>query len=115
MACGQNGKVCRVSRDLHEKKEDCKGPAFDINELDDIRNQMDTDWPSCVGSGSNEDFWKHEWTKHGTCSGMDQITYFKTVLRLYALNKDKGQTDICFDKQLNNMQCPNNNVVMLNI
>lgn len=28
------------------------------------------------------EFWEHEWTKHGTCSGLDQITYFNTTINL---------------------------------
>merc|ERR1712129_482732 len=30
------------------------------------------------------DFWAHEWTKHGTCTGMDQGAYFGAALDAYA-------------------------------
>jgi len=29
---------------------------------------------------NTSDFWAHEWAKHGTCSGLDQYTYFSTAL-----------------------------------
>eukprot|EP00049_Salpingoeca_infusionum_P018054 m.355537 g.355537 ORF g.355537 m.355537 type:complete len:154 (+) comp17273_c0_seq1:176-637(+) len=88
--------------------DDCSGPSFNVTELDPILNQMNTDWPSCVGHSTNADFWAHEWSKHGTCSNLEQLKYFQTVLRLYGQYKYLQQTDICFDKQFNHMDCPSN-------
>lgn len=50
----------------------------------DIR-KMNQLWPSCVRS--NEDFWTHEWEKHGTCFRYHQQLnsveqYFSKALRL---------------------------------
>ena len=53
-------------------------------------------WPSCEGSDSNEDFWSHEWEKHGTCSGLDMATYFETALKLRAEYGTSNDNDICF-------------------
>ena len=33
-------------------------------------------------STTDTSFWDHEWNKHGTCSNMDQYTYFYTALQL---------------------------------
>ena len=32
---------------------------------------------------SNEDFWQHEWTKHGSCMFSDAEEYFEKTLDLY--------------------------------
>jgi ribonuclease T2 len=46
---------------------------------------MDRNWAtlSCKSSDS-ADFWSHEWERHGSCSSMDQHSYFAAALRLNA-------------------------------
>merc|ERR1712183_836331 len=62
-------------------KEDCHGPAFDASKIASIQDDMNTFWLSCPQyGGNNPRFWSHEWKKHGTCSGMDELTYFQTGL-----------------------------------
>jgi ribonuclease T2 len=42
-------------------------------------------WPDVKYDTTSPDyteFWNHEWTKHGTCSGLDQLTYFNAVINL---------------------------------
>jgi ribonuclease T2 len=42
-------------------------------------------WPNVKAyenTTAYDDFWDHEWTKHGTCSGLDQFTYFNTTISL---------------------------------
>ena len=41
---------------------------------------MVNSWPSLTRP--NEDFWEHEWEKHGTCSenNFNQFNYFKLAL-----------------------------------
>ena len=45
---------------------DDKGPFFDLAAYDD--------WG----------FWSHEWSKHGSCTSMDQVAYFNYTLNLYS-------------------------------
>lgn len=46
---------------------------------------MDRNWGtlSCRSNGSTA-FWSHEWSRHGTCSNMDQHAYFVAALRYKA-------------------------------
>ena len=42
-------------------------------------------WPNIKDSESSSDydeFWEHEWTKHGTCSQLAQTDYFNTTITL---------------------------------
>jgi ribonuclease I len=68
----------------------CNNVDFDINKLEPIIDDLNTYWYS--GKEKNEDFWKHEWEKHGSCmfTPMNELTYFKTTLSLYV---DATQTD----------------------
>lgn len=44
---------------------------------------MQTEWPTLAcPSGDGLKFWSHEWEKHGTCSTLDQHTYFQITLDL---------------------------------
>ena len=54
-------------------------------------------WPTCQGN-SNDDFWSHEWSKHGTCTGLSQDAYFSKGLSLYNSYGSKCKTDchLCF-------------------
>ena len=50
----------------------------------DVLNQMDQDWGSLAcPSTDSQNFWNHEWTKHGTCSGLTQHQYFQSAVDLY--------------------------------
>ena len=40
-------------------------------------------WPNVKEDQSDSDytsFWEHEWTKHGTCSNLDQASFYKYTL-----------------------------------
>jgi len=46
---------------------------------------MITYWPNvqaAEGTPEYTSFWEHEWTKHGSCTGLSQETYFSTALNL---------------------------------
>ena len=64
----------------------CTSEPFDTS----IPQQIGEDkiiqyWPDVqyvVDSPSYDSFWQHEWTKHGTCSGLSQLDYFSQALDL---------------------------------
>jgi ribonuclease T2 len=48
-------------------------------------NDMITYWPNVKVAESDptyDSFWEHEWSKHGTCSGLSQYDYFSKTLSL---------------------------------
>ena len=52
-----------------------------------VRPLMELDWPSYYGP--DEEFWAHEWEKHGTCAEdvfPTQLDYFNTTLALHVAN-----------------------------
>ena len=45
--------------------------------------RMLENWPTCKKGSTNENFWNHEWQKHGSCSrGLTRMEYFSTTLAL---------------------------------
>jgi ribonuclease T2 len=91
--CKTSQKTCRIpsfvsnftihglwpnSYTIYHGPSCCKDIRFDMNELKSIEQSMEHNWPSFFNP--NEQFWSHEWLKHGTCSQMDQLSYFKTTL-----------------------------------
>ena len=63
--------------------EYCKKVKFDITKLNSIIVELGFFWYST--EEKNEDFWKHEWEKHGSCAWepMTELDYFSQTLRLY--------------------------------
>ncbi len=46
---------------------------------------MVTYWPAVQYAETDpnyDSFWEHEWTKHGTCSGLTQQNYFQDTINL---------------------------------
>lgn len=52
--------------------ESCPGAEFDLNALQSIMAEMNTDWPSCVGTSTNEQF-------VGACLKADASFVFSVV------------------------------------
>ena len=63
----------------------CKKVKFDINKLESILPELNEKWYS--NEEKNEDFWKHEWEKHGSCMFLDmnEEEYFKKTLDLFTI------------------------------
>ena len=59
--------------------------SFYVKGNDSILELLEEKWPnvkSDPNSRSHRSFWEHEWTKHGTCSGLIQFDYFQNALNL---------------------------------
>ena len=102
VGCGDTGFT--IHGLWYQEKNGCPGPAFNMTAIEDLVGLMDQLWPTCQSSGSDDQFWGHEWSKHGTCSGLDEHSYFETALDLAQKHRStckKGATClICFDKDL---------------
>jgi ribonuclease T2 len=64
----------------------CTTEAFDPSAPQSIGlSTMEQYWPNvqaAEGASNYDDFWSHEWSKHGTCSGLPQTEYFNTTVNL---------------------------------
>ena len=77
----------------------CRRVDFSENLLNPIIDDLDKYWHS--DRGSNENFWEHEWKKHGSCmfQEMDELQYFSKTLELFHYVRKKGI--------INNFKCRN--------
>jgi len=63
----------------------CTNEKFNPKTVSDLGpDRFDKLWPNVKSSESSRDhtsFWDHEWTKHGTCTGLAQDDYFDTAMK----------------------------------
>ena len=86
------GRDCDVSKDvpgwvLHglwpsnkgkDEPNNCKpAPEFNIKDIESLEGEMKKYWPKLLDGGAIYSFWKHEYTKHGTCAA--SLDGFRTV------------------------------------
>eukprot|EP00930_Biecheleria_cincta_P070622 TRINITY_DN58256_c0_g1_i1.p2 TRINITY_DN58256_c0_g1~~TRINITY_DN58256_c0_g1_i1.p2 ORF type:complete len:153 (-),score=25.34 TRINITY_DN58256_c0_g1_i1:61-519(-) len=95
-----------------EWQNGCDGPAYDPDAISSIRSEMEDVWPTCYGGKTNDEFWGHEWEKHGTCSGMGELEYFQKALDLYQQHEGQcggsSECAICFSRDFTEQEsCPN--------
>lgn len=48
--------------------------------------KMVEEWPNVQAKETDsnyDDFWTHEWSKHGTCTPLNQLTFFNSALNVY--------------------------------
>ncbi len=63
----------------------CTHERFDRSNLAEFMEEMLIHWPNVKqrqGSSTYDEFWAHEWSRHGTCSNLNQSTYFRATLDL---------------------------------
>ena len=84
----------------------CKKVEFDYNKLQPILSNLENYWYS--NKGTDEDFWKHEWEKHGSCvfSDIDEFQYFSTTLRLFFEAVDKTLPEKYYNPDKNTCLIP---------
>jgi len=79
----------------------CGNQAFDPSQVSSILSNMTDLWHSCPEyHQTNDEFWSHEWSKHGTCTKLSQLDFFSLGLKLYAkynsqCTGDSGTCDVC--------------------
>lgn len=61
----------------------CREVDFSLKALQPIMEELKQHWYS--NTGDNPDFWKHEYTKHGSCmfKKMTELDYFTLALDLF--------------------------------
>ena len=77
---------------LHKWPEFCTREVFNISLIRDLIPTMKHVWSSMHEyHNTDEEFWQHEWQKHGTCNfnGWNQHEYFSKTLVYYELHKNE--------------------------
>ena len=75
--------------DRHHWPQFCTHQRFSIHRLKpDLLERLHKHWSSTRGKDRN--FWKHEWERHGTCTGMTEAEYFTTALACFDRIQSKG-------------------------
>ena len=62
-----------------------RNSKFNHNAIKSIESEMVANWKSLKSGSSNDHFWSHEYTKHGTCAiecplMQNEFSYFKSTL-----------------------------------
>ncbi|CAL8073894.1 unnamed protein product [Calicophoron daubneyi] len=62
-------------------------PAFDRDRLKPLLPELRREWPNLLPDTTADNFWKHEWDKHGKCASEDslmanELQYFNVSLGL---------------------------------
>ena len=55
---------------------------FDPKSLEPIMDKLNVQWTDVHKNAQKDDFWKHEWTKHGTCA--IQLEAINTELKYFS-------------------------------
>jgi ribonuclease T2 len=68
----------------------CFESTFQDSLLDPIKEELLKKWKTLKAGGVSDDFWAHEWEKHGTCAMSSpllkgELNYFKNTLQAFNL------------------------------
>eukprot|EP00128_Syssomonas_multiformis_P014050 Colp12_sorted_trinity150504_noHs@13426 len=109
--CGINDGKPTIHGLWPEWASNCTNERFDKNKISSLEEDLRLYWPTCTGTMTFDEFHAHEWQTHGSCSGMDQLTYFQTALEMGKDWRERctvrnSKCNICFDRNLDSeMQC----------
>lgn len=69
--------------------------VLSYHQLRHLFPRMYANWTDCQSGkqGGNWNFWTHEWSKHGTCTGLNQTAYFTRALDFYDSVWSNGAVD----------------------
>jgi ribonuclease I len=91
----------------------CTDVAFDITKIKELLPDLNKNWYSNSNSNSNEeikneDFWKHEYEKHGSCvfTPMTEKEYFSKTLDLYNIAMNENIPRYFYDKETKKCMIP---------
>ena len=75
----------------------CSNKKFDMDKIGSLLPRLHRHWYS--NYGKDETFWKHEYEKHGTCSGLSEYDYFEKALDCFekAMHAEKVSLRMRFD------------------
>lgn len=84
----------------------CKKVDFNIETLNPILKELNENWYS--NTEKNEEFWKHEWEKHGSCvfSDINEYEYFNKTLDLFKTAIQTGLPQEFYDNKNNKCLIP---------
>ena len=94
--------------DVNKYPQFCKKVNFDIRKLNPIIDQLKEKWYS--NRGSDEDFWKHEYEKHGSCNfnNLNELEYFQKTLDLFCAAKKKNLPEYFYNEKTGKCLIPVN-------
>lgn len=106
----QTQKWCRDCR-IHGlwPQTACYCPSEPYKGITDttLRNSLLEAWSAPCEGSSSDTLWSHEWTKHGSCSGLPIDTYFQRGLDLFSRHRDAlcREGHLCFTLDGQVMPC----------
>jgi len=60
----------------------CQKEKFDLSMLEPIKSKLDLYWYEISATKDPQEFWSHEWLKHGSCA--EALPVFSTELKYFS-------------------------------
>ena len=79
----------------------CTREPLNKEVIDELKEGLNVYWPNVkedLSDPEHDEFWRHEWSKHGTCSGLSQKEYFLSALKYSLPTPDLVQHGSAVDK-----------------
>lgn len=78
-----------------KKPVNCSNQTFDPNSIKNLTNELNNAWPNLYKTKDKYEFWRHEWSEHGTCAvsinatGTEYLYFRKTLDLMQTFNATK--------------------------